>query len=72
MKVEHREPAKGDANWELRLGISSWDPENPESKSIKFAWKDRNGRTARGGEVPVEALPQMLEFAIREGYLRLS
>jgi hypothetical protein len=52
--------------------VSSWDPDNPESKSIKFAWQDKNGRTARGGEVPVEVVPQMLEFAIREGYLTLT
>lgn len=57
---------------ELLLGVSSWDPDNPESKSIKFAWQDKNGRTARGGEVPVEVVPQMLEFAIREGYLTLT
>jgi hypothetical protein len=26
---------------------------------------------ARGGEMPIEALPQALDFAIRKGYLSL-
>ncbi len=69
MRVEHKEPAKGfPADCELRLGTSSWDP---EARSIKFAWRDRNGKVSRGGEVPVEALPQMLEIAVRHGYLNL-
>lgn len=72
MRMECSELAKTNPDCELRLGASSWDPDNPESKSIKFASKDKNGKTARSGEVPVEALPQMLEFAIREGYLTLS
>lgn len=54
----------------MQLGRSSWDPDNPESKSIKFAWRDKNGRWARGGEVPIEALAQMLEFAIRKDYVK--
>lgn len=72
MRVEHAEPARlGDA-CEVMLGASSWDPDNPGSKSAKFAWRDKNGRVARGGEVPIEALPQMLDFAIRKGYLTLG
>ena len=69
MKVEHGETVKGNTECELQLGISSW---SDDAESIKFAWPTANGRWARGGEVPVGALPQMLEFAIREGYVKLS
>lgn len=40
--------------------------------SVKYAWHLEGGKVARGGEVPVAALPQMFDFAIRMGYLRLS
>lgn len=69
MQVKHREPAVIDSDCELLLGSSSWDP---EAQSIKYAWRRSDGGIARGGEVPVDALPQMLEFAIREGYLSLT
>ena len=49
-----------------------WDDGSGKRKSVKYAWKDANGKVARGGEIPVESLPQMLEFAIRKGYLALS
>lgn len=71
MKTEVSETARNDANCELRLGISSWDDGSGKSKSIKYTWFDKNGKAARGGEFPVEALPQALEFAIRNGYVTL-
>jgi hypothetical protein len=70
MKWIHREPVKGKKNEELRLGIASWDDGSGTSKSIKYTWFDKIGRAARGGELPVEALHQALEFAIREGYIK--
>jgi len=39
---------------------------------VKYTWFDKNGKAARGGEFPIEALPQAMCFAIQKGYLRLS
>lgn len=72
MRSAFSEPARGHPDCEIRLGIASWDDGNGTARSVKFAWFDKNGKTARGGEFPVDALPQALEFAIRNGYLRLS
>ena len=66
------EPAKNDPKCEIRLGTASWDDGKGEARSVKYTWFDKNGKAARGGEFPVEALPQALDFAIRRGYLRLS
>lgn len=71
MKQEYSEKAKCDKNCELRLGIASWDDGTKTAKSIKYTWFDKNGKAARGGEFPVEALPQALDFAIRNGYISL-
>ena len=71
MEVEYSETAENDQNCEIRLGIASWDDGSRSFKSIKYTWFDKNGKAARGGEVPVVALPQMLDFAIREGYVSL-
>ncbi len=71
MLTEHKEAAKINADCELRLGVASWDDGSGEAKSIKFAWFDKNGKACRGGEFPVEALPQALDFAIRKGYVSL-
>jgi len=72
MRPAFSEPARDDPNCEIRLGIASWDDGSGTARSVKYAWFDKNGKAARGGELPVEALPQALEFAIRNGYLRLS
>lgn len=72
MQVAHAEPAKNDPECQIRLGIASWDDGSNTAKSVKYAWFDKNGRAARGGEFPVEALPQALEFAIRKGYVSLG
>jgi len=71
MKTEYSESVRNNPNCELRLGIASWDDGSEESKSIKYTWFDKNGRAARGGEFPIEALPQALDFAIRKGYISL-
>lgn len=65
------EPAKNDTDCEIRLGTASWDDGSGEHKSIKYTWFNKDGRAARGGEFPVEALPQALCFAIRKGYITL-
>jgi hypothetical protein len=72
MKIAFSEPARNDPKCQIRLGIASWDDGENTDKSVKYAWFDKNGRAARGGEFPVEALPQALDFAIRNGYVRLS
>ena len=71
MEVEYKETAKIDSGCEIRLGIASWDDGSKRSKSVKYTWFDKNGKAARGGEFPVEALPQALDFAIRKGYVTL-
>ena len=73
MQAAFSEPAKNDPKCEIRVGTSSWDNGKGRSKSVKYVWfNEKDGKASRGGEVPVEALPQMLEFAIRKGYLHLS
>jgi hypothetical protein len=71
MQPAFSEPAKNDPNCEIRLGIASWDDGKNTAKSVKYTWFDKNQRAARGGEFPVEALPQALDFAIRCGYSSL-
>lgn len=53
----------------ILYGDASWG--NGE-KSVKYGWYDSRKRISRGGEVPIKALPQMLEVAIREGGLKLE
>jgi len=71
MRSAFSEPARNDASCEIRLGVASWDKDGT-AKSVKYTWFDKTGKAARGGEFPVEALPQALEFAIRRGYVSLS
>jgi hypothetical protein len=72
MRAAFSEPARNDQNCEIRLGIASWDDGSGTTRSVKYTWFDKNEKAARGGELPAETLPQALEFAIRQGYLRLS
>lgn len=69
MKPERSEPCRVHPEDEIRIGRSSWDDHDV---SIKYTWLDKRGRPSRGGEVPLAALPQMIEFAIREGYLSIG
>jgi hypothetical protein len=68
MQVKHSEVCRFDNKAEIRIGPSSWDD---KETSVKYTWFTATGAAARGGEVPIEALPQMLEVAIREGGLKL-
>ena len=72
MIPEYSEKSRTNPGCELRLGVASWAKGDQAVKSVKFAWLDKNGKVARGGEFPVEALAQALEFAIRKRYVRLS
>jgi hypothetical protein len=71
MQVAHSEPARNNDECEIRLGVASWDDGTNTSRSVKYTWFDKNGKAARGGEFPVEVLPQALDFAIRKGYVSL-
>lgn len=66
MKPEIIETAKNNSDCEIRLGQSSWDS---TCKSVKYTWFDKSGKATRGGEFPVEALPQILRMAIEYNYL---
>jgi len=73
MQPTHKEQYLIDPECELRAGIASWDDGSLLSKSVKFTWfNKKDGKAARGGEIPSEALPQMLSFAIRSGYLDIA
>jgi hypothetical protein len=73
MQTAFSEPAKNNSDCEIRVGVASWDDGTNTEKSVKYTWfVGENQKAARGGEVPVDALPQMLDFAIRCGYLRLK
>jgi len=72
MRPAFSEPAKNNPDNEIRLGIASWDDGRGTVKSVKYTWFDKNGKAARGGEFPVEALAQALDFAIRKGYVHLA
>lgn len=66
MEYDHTEKVHGSETDEIIIGGSSWDLQQP---SVKYAWPDSRGRRARGGEVPVSAVPQMIEALVRTGYL---
>ena len=67
MKVFASEPYKEDRAWEIRFGIASWDDGSNTNYSVKLAWRDKSGKVCRGGEVPVDALPQMVGIVKRYG-----
>jgi hypothetical protein len=69
MQMLHSEQCRNHPSCELRIGKSSWDD---NVLSIKFVWFTSTGAPARGGEVPLDALLQMLEMAIRLGYVKLK
>jgi hypothetical protein len=67
MKCKDKEIAVYGSNCEIRFGISSW---SDDCSSVKYSWPDKNGNSSRGGEFPVEALPQMIRMALKYGYLK--
>lgn len=72
MFTHYSETARCNKDCKVQVGIASWDDGSNTCISVKFASKDKNGRVTRNGEVPVEALPQMLEVAIKNGFLTLK
>lgn len=69
MKTLYSEPCTTSPKTEIRYGYASWDQGKQQFKSVKFTWFDKRGHACRGGEVPVEALPQMVDVAIKHGCL---
>lgn len=69
MKTLRSEKCTSYSKNEIRDGVSSWDDGHGNSYSVKYTWFDKRGRACRGGEVPVEALPQMVKVALKYGYL---
>jgi hypothetical protein len=69
VKHEHKETCRTHPTDIIIYGESSW---GGGAKSVKYGWFDSRGRITRGGEVPIEALPQMMEVAIREGGLKVG
>jgi hypothetical protein len=67
MKYEVFDDVSNESGDELILGRSSWD--NGADTSLKYAWRDKNGKRARGGELSISALRQAARFAAREAYL---
>jgi hypothetical protein len=61
------EPVKTWPTDTLVLGNSSWH--GGADRSLKYAWPDKNGKRARGGELPISAVPQAVMFAARTGFL---
>jgi len=72
MTVLHKEVCASNSDAEIRDGYASWDKGRKECFSVKYTWFDKRGHACRGGEVPVEALPQMVAVAIKHGYLKQS
>jgi len=66
MKPQYEEAVKGSKKDVLLLGDSSW---KPVERSLKYAWPDKNGKRARGGEIPLSAVAQAVIFAAKKGYL---
>ena len=55
---------------ELRIGWASWDDGNLESRSIKYAYRDRSGKISRGSpELPFDVLVDMFLLADDQGEL---
>jgi hypothetical protein len=50
----------------LLLGASSW---SADDKSLKYGWRDKSGKIARGGELPISAIPQAIGLAAEKGFL---
>jgi hypothetical protein len=68
MQVTYSEPCRGDPTREIRAGLASWDTDGTEY-SIKEGYRNKLGYIARGSEIPAEVILQMVEVAVRQGYI---
>jgi hypothetical protein len=62
MKPEFEEKVENEPKDMLVLGGASRDS---KERSLKYAWKDKNGKRTCGGELPLAAVPQAVLFAAR-------
>ncbi len=66
----HKEPYK---DGEIRIGWASWDDNAPESRSIKYAYKNASGKISRGcPELPFDILVDMILVAKRKNELSIE
>lgn len=65
----YSESVHGSDTDELVIKTAAWDD---DEMSVKYAWPDKNGHRARGGEFPLSAFPQIFEMLLREGYIEFS
>jgi hypothetical protein len=73
MDAKIKVPVEGGSEGDmLMLGTASWSKPGAEDRSLKYGWPDKNGKIARGGELPVWAIPQAVELAASSGYLSRS
>ncbi len=60
----------GDTRGELRIGWASWDENQYEARSIKWAYRDRDGKISRGcPEIPLDMLADLVILAQEQGEL---
>ncbi len=76
MDVWHQEKVHGTDAEQWRIGVGTWDEVknggSGEQLAVKYAWPDKRGHVVRGGEVPMGAVPQGIEFAIATGSLDVA
>lgn len=73
MQVLHTESALTDPRCEIRIKEAAWNRKyGSDDIALKYAWPDSIGRVARGGELPVRAIPQSIEALVREGFVEAS
>lgn len=54
---------RGNTKGEIRCGISSWDDGSNNASSVKWAYRDNQGKVSRGcPEVPIDVLFEMVDF----------
>ena len=70
MNKLHEEVCDTNTDAMIRDGYASWDKGAKKDFSIKYTWFDKRGHACCGGEVPVEAIPQMVKVALKYGYLK--
>jgi len=72
MEPANSKPVECNPDWEIRVGVASWDDGSRTARSVKFTWFDENGQAAGGSELPVEALPPFLDFDVLKEFLTIS
>lgn len=66
MNYIHEEDVPGTPD-RIVVKPAAWNPQGRHS--TKYVWPDKNGNPSRGGEIPIEAIPQMVRFLAQHGEL---